>query len=69
MRQPEARPAAVRHEFDRHHSLSPFCCGGPRQFYQPIAIQPEEVPVVRMPLAFEVSLEEEGGVNFALHQH
>jgi len=38
VRQPEQGPAAVRREFDLHHRLGPFRCGGkPRQFDKPIA--------------------------------
>jgi hypothetical protein len=58
------------HQVNRHHCLrtSGFR-GDPGQFHTSIAIQTEKSAVVGMPRTFEMGVEKDGGIDFALHQH
>ena len=70
MRETEQRASVIARELNRHYRLGTSGrCGDPCYFDDSIAIQPEEPTVVRVPRAFEVSFEEEGGVGLGLHQN
>src|ERR1700690_1191336 len=70
VREPELCAAVIRDEFDRHDGFGPFGCGGePCQFHKLIAFEPEEPPIVRMSLSFEMRFEVEDRVDVTFHQY
>jgi hypothetical protein len=58
VRQPQMRATFVRVKPHRHHGFSAVgCAGEPGNFHQPVAVQPQESSVMRMPRSSELGLE------------
>jgi hypothetical protein len=60
VRQTQLRATFVRLEFHRYHRLGAVGrARDPGDFNEPVALQPQEPPIMRMPRSLEFSLEEE----------